>query len=1496
MTKNPNNLYIEGVSKLKPDQNLFYQNVKFSLIVFLVGVASIVGANFLNQNQKRSILVSSPKPQTSQTRPTLNDKGVVPSYVEGEVLVKLRQPLSLRSAYKTSFSQRAFSVGKEVELTNLDMDAFSANFKRTLADLSVSYVAKAIKTANLAESSNFDFKTNIASAGFDKIYKFKFSQQTPVNLAVSKLNQNSEVEYATPNYIFKTTLIPNDPYFLDSYPDQTSNRVPNYKPPFDYQWNLKVIKTDKAWDRLIKSPMRKKVKIAIVDSGIDYTHPELGGCSLEQVNKQKCPLILPGYNFVNGNRDPMDKIGHGTFIAGIIAAHTGNTKGMAGMMWFGGKKIKLMPVKIFGKQGWTSLEMIASGVVYAAGAGVDIINMSFGTTSPIADIPVMREVLDYADYRGVVLVAAAGNSGKDLAGYWPATYSKVISVGSTNYKNELSSYSNHGYGMDLVAPGESILSLRASGTDMYCLGRSKCDSGRIVNNDYYFANGTSFAAPEVVAATAMIWLNQPTLTNLEIRQVLRSGAKDLGAPGPDSRFGAGLLDVAKSMAFTKDNLPPTAMINSPSSFVILSPSKQHPLVVGGTATGKNFDYYKIMVAAESDNPKWTTKGVSLMHSGRKPVVNRTLGWVDVSNLKTGSYLLRLVVYNKDRVSSSWQAGFAVDRDILSGFPRNVNSPVRTSPVVADLNHDGRNEIIIAAADGKIHVFNPKGDYLQGWPKKLSKGVFYRLPAVADVNGDGYDEIILVSQQDKKVYILNYKGQVINSYTTKSRYSTPVIGSFLNKDEKEILIWDHDRGAVEIYNDKKPLLVQRLIDGDSINNPAIVDVNGDGYDEIVATGQRYGFEKIFVFQFDKKLKQYKTLSSAPLNYQRSCSPFLTAPSIADIDDDGLPEAVVTCGSTVNLFKKTDTNHILAFDLSSKNIKLKWDYIQNVNGYRSLGNFNPPALIDINRRSGGLEVLSSTSLFKLTDKGMKIRLGLFELSSNGKLDRFIDYKNLLSFGVISDFPVQAPITANMDEDSEAEIVIPVPNNHTNPVGRSLLLAFNRDGTPVKNWPKLVETEVYGTPVFADVTGNGYNEVIAVSLGGYVYVWRTKGYDRVANSVWPQKYYNNLRTSSAKIKPNTIPLPTPTSNLSPTPTYIPTPSRYPSSSPTSTPSPIPEPQPIIKIPDSIVFQAEEYSYLSNKARSVIKTKLSKQTSLYKYLEINQAAGKNYGGDSNVYAVYDLRAIKAGWYTLWMRNNWPDWSSNSVYVQLDNQKPFAYHFYANQNKWNWKKGSRIYLTKGQHKLAIKNRESGVKLDVIVLTLNNSFNPADYNWYIGYMRRHQPKPTSASTPVPTATPKPPSSQPIPVSGGYWYQFEMCKAAKPLCQATGINLLNSDQYQNQQAIEFDAKLANSYAYNPDSDKKLEYVVSTPQAGKAIYYLWLLRKAPNYSSDSVFITIDGEYKTTLHFSGAKNKLEWQKVALSFPAGESHTLGFVMRESGAIFDSFVLTSDKNFVPSY
>ena len=329
-------------------------------------------------------------------------------------------------------------------------------------------------------------------------------------------------------------------------PKSTSPNDPRYAE----QWNFQMVGAEAAWKR----SRGTGVVVAVIDTGVSGTSSGKG----QACRDFGSTTFTAGYDFVNRDTDPYDDHGHGTHVAGTIAEATNNSEGVAGLAY----GATIMPLKVLSASGSGTSADIADAIRWAADKGANVINMSLGSPFPDA---VIRSACTYASKKGVVIVAAAGNSGKQGVGY-PAAYSECIAVSSVGPSGKLAGYSSWGKQVALAAPGGDIGGYSDRDESAGILQNTNLPVEFGGQGDGYYAfQGTSMASPHVAAAAALV-MAQGIKDPVKVRKALTESAVKVTG-GDLKKYGAGILNVDKATALAakwtgrSDELPePFAMM------------------------------------------------------------------------------------------------------------------------------------------------------------------------------------------------------------------------------------------------------------------------------------------------------------------------------------------------------------------------------------------------------------------------------------------------------------------------------------------------------------------------------------------------------------------------------------------------------------------------------------------------------------------------------------------------------------------------------------------------------------------------------------------------------------------------------------------------------------------------------------------------------------------------------------------------------------------------
>ncbi|TGD75328.1 hypothetical protein E4634_04875 [Mangrovimicrobium sediminis] len=360
------------------------------------------------------------------------------------------------------------------------------------------------------------------------------------------------VTWVEVNFCRDKQALPGDPLFTGKGAWQQD---------YDNQWAIKRVGFDSsqqsAWNLLGADP--QPVVVAVIDTGIDWNHLDIYWANLwsnpletpdngiDDDNNGYVDDII-GWDFYGNSNKPWDHDGHGTFVAGVIAA-AHNDVGIAGI----NPHARIMVLKALNNFGHSRASYLAQAIVYAADNGARIINMSVGGKHLTR---IEQAAIDYARDKDVLIVVASGNEGVDISGFGPAGAPGVLSVGATGFKDEHQKFSNWGENLDIVAPGLDVLGLRARRTDtMRDIPEVEyVDGANYVGSDrrYYRASGTSFAAPIVTGVASTLLSKWPHLGAENLRQLLLQSAQDIGVSGVDQLTGYGLVDARAALSADPD--------------------------------------------------------------------------------------------------------------------------------------------------------------------------------------------------------------------------------------------------------------------------------------------------------------------------------------------------------------------------------------------------------------------------------------------------------------------------------------------------------------------------------------------------------------------------------------------------------------------------------------------------------------------------------------------------------------------------------------------------------------------------------------------------------------------------------------------------------------------------------------------------------------------------------------------------------------------------------
>jgi len=421
------------------------------------------------------------------------------NYAKGELIIKFKQETG--EVLPTHVTALA-SVG---------ISSIDAIFNR----VGVTQIKKVFK--------NKQPPVNKALPDLTRIYYLKLSLNADIPSIAKELSQNPNVEYAEPRYIYEMYDVPDDPLYSD-------------------QWYLPKINASNAWDI---SQGDADVVIGIIDTGVDWTHPDLvenmwtndGETGLDANGNNKRTNGIDddnngyiddwnGWDFCGDDghtpdNDPMDIYGHGTHCSGIASAVTNNEIGVAGL----GRTCQIMPIRVIY---YGVLLFGPEGIVYAADNGCDIVNLSWGGGHPSS---FLNDAIQYAHQSGTFVIAAAGNDDTSEKKY-PASYTNVFSVAATDENDNKASFSSYGSSIDISAPGNHMLST-------------------VLDDSYGYMSGTSMAAPLVAGLAGLIKSQNPNWTNVQIANQILMSADNIDELNPQfiGMLGSGRINALNALTY-----------------------------------------------------------------------------------------------------------------------------------------------------------------------------------------------------------------------------------------------------------------------------------------------------------------------------------------------------------------------------------------------------------------------------------------------------------------------------------------------------------------------------------------------------------------------------------------------------------------------------------------------------------------------------------------------------------------------------------------------------------------------------------------------------------------------------------------------------------------------------------------------------------------------------------------------------------------------------------
>jgi subtilisin family serine protease len=423
-------------------------------------------------------------------------------------------------------------------------------------------------------------------------------------------------------------------------------------PLSESQWGTEKVRAFDAWRLLPENTAT--VRVAVIDTGVDATHPDLAG------------RVIEGFNVIERNSagkvydsfDSSDDHGHGTHVAGIIAAVCDNSLGIQGVA--GKSNVEILPVKVLNDAGRGTTYDVIEGIRYAADNGASIINMSLGSS---ISSELEKQAVQYAQNKGCLVIAAAGNDSMNVAYNYPASYPNVMAVGSVDINDNRSYFSNYGDRLDISAPGSSILSTIPKSTALNEMRSGVSVYGSDISGYYVEWSGTSMATPHVAGVAALYKAVNPSASNLDVANHLKETARDVGPIGFDIYTGVGVVDAAAALG---EDIVKTALI-------LMAPTSGKELyetVNVRVQVNTSMDIEKVVFYLDDIN----SAPIGGIQCDDKNIYY-DFQW-DTTEIEDNTYILYAVAYDGEdkQVGEYSSVNISVLNNILDGFTLDVKDP------------------------------------------------------------------------------------------------------------------------------------------------------------------------------------------------------------------------------------------------------------------------------------------------------------------------------------------------------------------------------------------------------------------------------------------------------------------------------------------------------------------------------------------------------------------------------------------------------------------------------------------------------------------------------------------------------------------------------------------------------------------------------------------------------------------------------------------------------
>lgn len=851
----------------------------------------------------------------------------------------------------------------------------------------------------------------------DNIYLLKMEGGVNAPAIAQDYSKNPNVEYAEPNYKARAQMIPNDKYY---------SSAGSWGQSYDDLWGLKKIQCEQAWD----ISQGEGVVVAVIDTGIDYNHEDIRANVWSGSNGKR------GYDFWNNDDDPMDDNGHGTHVAGIIAAVGNNIVGIVGAA----PKAKVMAVKGLDKYGSGFTDGLADAIYFAAGNAADILNNSWGGQGRSR---LITDAVNYACSQGCIVIAAAGNKDSDAVKFFPANIAGVITVAASYYNDKKCSFSNWGFEIDVVAPGNNILSTMPDESWLV----TKVSQLKIAPG-YYRLTGTSMACPYVSGLAALVVARYPDYTNLQAAGRIASTTDEIDSINPGLK---GLVGTGRINAYN-------ALVSQP-----------HPIL--RVISVKPSSYLKadktVQIAASLKNKGFTALNVNISLTTSSPYVTINSGscrlgvleWSELGDNKDNPFSIYIHPGLPPETESipfvlriTADGGYQFDYEFTLS-PLNPHLKWVTviqginsvdAPIVEDLNNDGKNEIVVELTGvmkydrgrGQIAVLNADGAFMPGWPinPDPKKGHIFTGIAVGDIDGDGFKDVVAAGER------------MVNPASADPYAPNGV-------DGLEIYAYNYLGQALPNFPIYRPARSDQRVGHGKMS---LGNIDSDNYLDIVLINPFYAFAYNHLGQL---------LSGWPVDLHSSVysgGEPNSQPAIGRVDGDSAAKIAFLSASDwhkrrIHLLKGNGAY------FSPVRWPIDVDYAQRD---------GPVTMADLDK-DGRLEIL--------TISGRGDKTGLYVYRDSNEQMLFVNEPHS------NNYSGQEAVPVDLDGDGDLEIIIPSRGLISGAVD-----AWHHNGAPVSGWPVTYPGQISsvgggarvvvgddGTSVVAgDIDGDGKQEILLVS----------------------------------------------------------------------------------------------------------------------------------------------------------------------------------------------------------------------------------------------------------------------------------------------------------------------------------------------------------------------------------------------------------------------------------